>query len=1062
MPTPTACPPAERWRQHLAGTLAAAEQAELLAHLGTCPACRDRLPALVATNARLELARQADTSETPAAPRGRPAAPDRTSAVQAELPFLRPSARRGHLGRLGHYEITDVVGRGGMGIVFRAIDENLQRVVAIKVMPPELAASSLARQRFRREAQAAAAVSHDHVVTIHAVEEGDGVPYLVMQYIAGVSLQDRLRRGPLEIREVLRIGAQTALGLAAANAQGLVHRDIKPANILLENGVERVKITDFGLARAAEDVSLTQSGAVAGTPLYMSPEQANSAPLDARSDLFSLGTVLYEMCTGTPPFRGQSGPAVLRAVSDDTPRPVRELNPAVPKRLAEVITRLHAKDPARRYQSAAEVATVLGELLSEEQQASGVVRARSPRPERRRWVAAGLAVGVLLMGGVAAAVFLGRGGDDTTSTAGLPGGGDTANDPTPGKDPAVVRRPAGPFAFHEGPVAEVRVFNGHTRPVWDLALTPDGDHAVSVGADTTARVWDVATGRQVGRFTGHSTLLRAVAISPDSKRVLTGGGVGLTDGASPDANDLRLWDLKTAQELGRLKGHEAVVLSVTFAPDGKRALSGDRLGQIRLWDVEKCEQIGDPLLLHSGPVLSIRFSPRDPDLVLSCGADHKAKLWSLRQPAAPRVVVEHQGWAVSGVFLPDGRRILTGGSDRMMRLWEVADGKLVREFRHPTSLASVAVSPDGKLALSTSGQVPRLGDLLPAGYDENVRLWDLETGRELYCFSGHESFPTRALFTADGYALSAGGDYTLRKWCLPQGGKGSAPRRPGRFAWLHDATETEFLVWYLALDRRGSRLVFAHAHEREGTLRYCGIGLKDPGIASWQVDRAVPDKLLRERIASFLAQRFRIVHIASYCTLGALTHDVIYLRDGRPPLMVGTVAEPHVVGLAPGDFARVEQTMRRERLRPRSLSGCGDGKDGLLTLLPARDSGTPWRAFPALTEAEYEAKLREVRQDDGPLAGYRPLSVSAYATKAGLRFTLVLVKDDITEWAEGHDLKPGPDGFAKEAAAWEQKGYRPLVIVGYPVAAERGTESRYLGLWVKDELARPLGPPGVP
>src|SRR5262249_3881457 len=164
-----------------------------------------------------------------------------------------------------------VIGGGGMGVVLKAFDENLHRVVAVKVMAPQLAASATARQRFTREARAAAAVTHDHVVTLHAVEEAGGLPYIVMQFVDGQSLQDRLdRSGSLPIREVLRIGMQAAAGLAAAHKQGLIHRDIKPANVLLENGVERVKLTDFGLARAVDDASLTQSGVVAGTPQYMS------------------------------------------------------------------------------------------------------------------------------------------------------------------------------------------------------------------------------------------------------------------------------------------------------------------------------------------------------------------------------------------------------------------------------------------------------------------------------------------------------------------------------------------------------------------------------------------------------------------------------------------------------------------------------------------------------------------------------------------------------------------------------------------------------------------------
>ena len=187
---------------------------------------------------------------------------------------------------------------------------------------------------------------HDHVVAIHAVDAWKGLPYLVMPFIPGQSLQERVDRdGPMDLKEVLRIGIQTAQGLESAHAQGLVHRDVKPSNILLENGVERVKLTDFGLARAVDDASLTQSGVVAGTPQYMSPEQARGEPVDHRSDLFSLGSVIYFMCAGHAPF-GSSTPAVLRRVSDEQPRRIREINPDVPMWMAEIIERLHAKNPA--------------------------------------------------------------------------------------------------------------------------------------------------------------------------------------------------------------------------------------------------------------------------------------------------------------------------------------------------------------------------------------------------------------------------------------------------------------------------------------------------------------------------------------------------------------------------------------------------------------------------------------------------------------------------------------------------------------------------------------------
>jgi hypothetical protein len=230
-----------------------------------------------------------------------------------------------------------------------------------------------------------------------------------MQFVDGVSLQQKLdAQGPLGLKEVLRVGLQTAEGLAAAHRQGLVHRDIKPANILLENGVERVKITDFGLARAAADASLTQSGAVTGTPLYMSPEQAAGGAIDHRSDLFSLGSVLYAMCTGRAPFRAGHTHAVLRRVIEDTPRPIRELNPDIPGWLCDLIARLHAKDPAGRFQSARELADLLGQHLAQVQQPSQAAAnssERTPPPSRarRRWPTP---VAALVLLGVGGGVFL--------------------------------------------------------------------------------------------------------------------------------------------------------------------------------------------------------------------------------------------------------------------------------------------------------------------------------------------------------------------------------------------------------------------------------------------------------------------------------------------------------------------------------------------------------------------------------------------------------------------------------------------------------------------------------
>jgi serine/threonine protein kinase len=376
MSAPLDCPRLDCWQALLATGLPAEERERYEQHLESCLACQERLDRAEEDRDPLSvLGRQVgDPTIAPADPtlaqvlerlhEGQ--GPDRAGAPEPpDLYFLRPAGRPDVLGTLGEYEVQEVIGQGGMGVVLKAFEPALHRHVAIKVLAPALAGSGTARRRFTREAQAAAAVGNEHIVAVHGVAEADGLPYLVMQYVAGESLQARLdRAGPLELEEVVLIGLQTAAGLAAAHAQGLIHRDIKPANLLLENGLARVKITDFGLARMVDDVGLTQSGVVAGTPEYMAPEQARGEPVDHRADLFSLGSVLYAMGTGRPPFRGSTAVAVLRRVSDEAPAPIRALNPAVPAWLDALVARLLAKDPADRFQSAAEVAALLEGYLA--------------------------------------------------------------------------------------------------------------------------------------------------------------------------------------------------------------------------------------------------------------------------------------------------------------------------------------------------------------------------------------------------------------------------------------------------------------------------------------------------------------------------------------------------------------------------------------------------------------------------------------------------------------------------------------------------------------------------
>jgi serine/threonine protein kinase len=245
-----------------------------------------------------------------------------------------------------------------MGVVFQAEDSHLQRLVALKVMRPSLTDSADFRRRFLREARLAAAIEHEHIVTVYQVGEDRGVPFLAMQLLRGETLEGRLGRvgGRLPLPEVLRIGREIAEGLAAAHARGLIHRDIKPGNVWLEEGRGRVRILDFGLARGSEpDARLTQVRAVIGTPAYMAPEQANGAAVDARCDLFSLGAVLYEAATGQSPFGGPDTLSVLSALATRTPVPPHRIVASLPRLFSGLAMRLLAKDPADRPRSAREV-----------------------------------------------------------------------------------------------------------------------------------------------------------------------------------------------------------------------------------------------------------------------------------------------------------------------------------------------------------------------------------------------------------------------------------------------------------------------------------------------------------------------------------------------------------------------------------------------------------------------------------------------------------------------------------------------------------------------------------
>ncbi len=750
MVTPLDCPGLDRWQSVFNEALPPRQRELFERHLETCPVCQGRLDrATDGGDDLLQLARQVGDPTS--------VAPDQTltrflehlhegksplrtvPADPLDLYFLNPADQPGVLGTLGNYEVQEVIGQGGMGVVLKAYEPALHRLVAIKVMAPALAGSATARRRFTREAQAAAAVCHDHIVAVYGVYEQAGLPYLVMQYVAGESLQARLdRAGPLEVTEVVRIGLQTASALAAAHAQGLIHRDVKPANLLLENGVARVKITDFGLARMADDVALTQAGVVAGTPEYMAPEQARGEPVDHRADLFSLGSVLYAMCTGRPPFRGSTAMAVLRQVSDDQPPPVRSLNPEVPAWLESLIVRLMGKDPAQRFPGAAEVATLLESYLAHLRQPTTVAAPELVPPPagtaaaphrlrlngRRLFSPAGaLALALLLASLGLLALGVERAGQaDVKRPAPIPAavGGDVFSVAV-SADGTVVAAGAGMW---DKP-GEVGVWN-LARPeplqrfpaelgVASVALSPTGTLLASGNWAGHVRVHDHKTGKEVFDLTVNG--VARVAFSPDGRLLAT---------ASEDKT-VQLWDAETSRLVADLEGDLFRFHCVAFSPDGQRVLAGGgdwKMGgvcQVNVWDVAERKQVMT-LTGHRKAVLAICFSP-DGKLIATGGVDAVIRLWDAATGKPLKNLAGHGGLVEGLDFSPDGKTLVSGSSDGTVRFWDVARGKETRRITLPVNVRSVRFTPDGERLL-VGGGPKTLKAFATADLKESALLWD--------------------------------------------------------------------------------------------------------------------------------------------------------------------------------------------------------------------------------------------------------------------------------------------------------------------------------------------------
>lgn len=762
------------------------------------------------------------------------------------LRFLEPARRPEGLGRLLHYEVLEVLGQGGFGVVLRAFDEKLHRIVAIKVLAPHPAVNDVARQRFLREARAAAAVRHDNVVGIHGVDE-EPIPHLVMEFIAGPTLQQKLdREAPFPIREILRIGLQIAEGLAAAHERGLIHRDVKPANILLEAGSLRVKISDFGLARAVDDASLTQSGVIAGTPAFMSPEQAQGQHVDQRSDLFSLGSVLYTLATGRQPFRAESALAVLRRVCEDTPLSIREINPEVPASLAVLIRRLHAKLPEQRFRSAEELAERLRQLLSEFQEGGPSAPARPTgkaegteiaersinRDEEPSTIApcsppssaprAALLVSlpIVLLAALAGWMFVARPWDRKTPEN--PPGPNLQANPLDARSREDISLTALALAGGGDPdqaPAELVAVLGDCRFLlpraklsgW-IATTPDGQLLALPSGDRVV-LFEVSTGRCVRILPVPDGNVYVIAFSSNGKLLAAGNWA--------KKPSIRVWNSISGQLVADLEGATANTTALTFTRDNDRLIAGYQDGTVRIWELASGKEVTsfrEPFIHLSTLCLS-----NDESHLFASALNGSLFAWEMRTGVLVRKYVGRDGTGGTSMAIsPDGRLLVTGNSREGVTLWDPETLKEVGTL--PAVGGRLRFTPDGKTLLAA--QCDFRDEKI-----QQVTRWDVATrkpltpvrlpirgGRSVYQISGAENklfgirwTPTEpflhvyhgvtgeesprgqghtgavraVVFSPDGQTLaSAGIDHTVHLWDLAAWAPG-APQPPLRVLQRH-------------------------------------------------------------------------------------------------------------------------------------------------------------------------------------------------------------------------------------------------------------------------------------
>jgi eukaryotic-like serine/threonine-protein kinase len=825
--------------------------------------------------------------------------------------ILAPPEIKGEIGRLGRFRILSVIGEGGMGAVLAAEDPKLGRAVAVKVVQPARAEDASARSRFLREARAAAAVTHDNIVSVYEVDEDRGILYLVMPLLAGESLQARLQRqGPLPTSDVARLGRQIAEGLAAAHARGLIHRDIKPTNIWLEELPTgyRAKILDFGLARLTQDdARMTSDGVILGTPAYIAPEQARGQPVDARADLFSLGCVLYQAATGRLPWGGADTISAMLARFMETPKSPSSVNRQIPGGLSDLIMWLLAREPAERPQTAAAVAQALA-TFEDGPSTQVLPKYRWKRRSRRRlpMLIVATAFAVIL----APLIILGTYGRWFRSGPPVAVPPETPHTPGPHLYPRVKlddlqREKIDPYELRiagrgdaaKAP-AELVALLGDSRfnDTQPLTFNGDGTELITTCGDGMIRAWDTTTGQErrqlpLSAFKGE--------ISPDGKLVALGVGDG----------NIKILDAVTWTEPFKLKQvHTQSVWSLAFSTDS-RMLAVKADNRATVWDMKTGANL---LTITCGGGGAVGFRDNGKTLIVS--ADGRLKLFEVAtgkpQPeienkpgfewpsfspdgrlfiqggdaesladttGAGKVVLEGgAGYTPRrGVFSADGRMIAIGGRDNIVRVWDTATGKRLHEFKGHihgfyTSVTALAFSRDGKLLAS-------------GGDDRRTRIWDLTKGNERLAATAHAGPVTTVAFNPQGTILASGGmDQTIRMWNLSTL-KSAYPVREHKFDITHVAFSPDGQL--LASASTGHPSV---GDARELQLRHVlGMALGHYGFLNF--GNVVPTFAFspdRETFAAAVQNKAILLDSVSFETLRELphrwpVHGVAFSPDGR-------------------------------------------------------------------------------------------------------------------------------------------------------------------------------------